>query len=144
MRAAPALSTTSMAVAMLSLAGCPDSDTAAPGPICLDAGVEARCAPAYEPTYDAIYANTLRPSCAKSGVSCHASTGRQGGLSFEDAEEAYASLRRSQVRPGEPACSVLVQRVLAESGSVRMPPGRSLSPGEQCAIIRWIADGARR
>lgn len=133
-----------IAVATFSVAGCPDTTPAAPAPICLDAGVDPSCTPTYEPTYDAVYANTLHPSCAKSGVSCHASKGKQGGLNFDDADDAYAALRQGMVQPGEPACSVLVHRIVAQSGEVRMPPGRSLPPGEQCAIVRWIAEGARR
>jgi hypothetical protein len=127
----------------LLLAGCPATD---PAPFCLDAdaGVDPSCAPAYEPTYDALYDRTFRPSCAKSGVSCHASTGRQGGIDFDDREAAYVALTARKVEAGRPECSPLVQRVVATTGDVRMPPGRSLPAGEQCAIIRWVAGGAKR
>ena len=132
-----------VAVVMLGLVGCPNVEPAPP--ICLDAGVDPGCTPAYAPTtYDALYTNTLRPSCAKSGVSCHASTGKQGGVNFDDAEEAFATLSQTKVRAGEPACSILVHRILATDGKVRMPPGASLPGGEQCAIIKWIAEGAKR
>jgi hypothetical protein len=126
----------------MTLTACSDPP-AAPAPVCLDAGVDPSCTPAYEPTYDALYTNTFQPSCASRGVSCHASTGKQGGVDFGDREAGYTGLK-SKVRAGEPECSVLVHRVLATSGMVRMPPGRSLDPGEQCAIIKWIADGAQR
>ncbi len=115
-------------------------------PLCLDddAGVAPTCAPAYEPTYDALYDNTFKPGCAASGVSCHASTGRQGGIDFDDREASYTALTQNMLRAGRPECSIVVRRVIATDGKVRMPPGRSLPPGEQCAIIKWIADGAKR
>jgi hypothetical protein len=104
------------------------------------------CTPLYEPSYDNVFARTLKPTCAKSGVSCHASTGRQGHLSFEDADEAYGLLLETThvVRPGDPSCSPLVARLVATDGNVRMPPGRSLPPDERCAVIQWIANGAHR
>ena len=86
------------------------------------------------------------PTCAAKGVSCHASTGRQGGLAFEDADESYRLLvtERQAAVPGDPACSAIVARIMATDGNFRMPPGRSLDPGEQCSIIQWIANGAKR
>ena len=125
--------------------GCSDPTTGPTesAPVCLEAGVDESCTPAYEPTYDALYANTFQRSCAASGVSCHASTGKQGGVDFGDPESGYESLR-TKLRAGEPECSILVHRIVATDGKVRMPPGRSLTAGEQCAIIKWIADGARR
>ncbi|MBN9167305.1 MAG: hypothetical protein J0I07_40630 [Myxococcales bacterium] len=112
-------------------------------PVCLETGIDESCTPAYEPTYDALYANTFQRSCAASGVSCHASTGKQGGVDFGDPESGYEGLR-TKLRAGEPECSILVHRIVATDGKVRMPPGRSLTAGEQCAIIKWVADGARR
>jgi hypothetical protein len=106
----------------------------------------ASCTPLYEPSYDNVFAKTLKPSCAKSGVSCHASTGRQGGIAFDDADDAYRAMLEStkSVRPGDPRCSSLVRRITATDGLVRMPPGRSLDAAEQCAIVQWIAGGAKR
>ncbi len=112
--------------------------------MCIDAGVDLSCTPAYEATYDALYDNVFEPSCASPGFACHAATGRQGGLNFDDRDGAYQVLTRDKLRAGEPACSVLVHRIVSTDGKVRMPPGRSLPAGEQCAIVRWIADGAKR
>jgi len=125
--------------------GCSDPPSATPERevVCLDAGVDTTCTPGFEPTFDALYTNTFQRSCAASGVSCHASTGKQGGVDFSDPEAAYAGLA-SKVRAGQPECSILVHRVIATDGKVRMPPGRSLPAGEQCAIIQWVAQGARR
>lgn len=126
-----------------SNAGCSPNGSG-PEPVCLDAGVDVTCTPAYEPSYDALFDRTFKPSCAASGVSCHASTGKQGGIDFDDRDGAYRALTQSMVRAGQPECSVLVHRVIATDGRVRMPPGRSLPAGEQCAIVQWIANGAKR
>jgi hypothetical protein len=120
-----------------------------PAPACANVAPEKSspaCTPLYEPNFDNVFANTLKPTCAKSGVSCHASTGRQGGLAFEDADESYRQLlETTQVaRPGSPSCSPLVGRIAAVDGNVRMPPGRSLDANEQCSIVQWIANGAKR
>jgi hypothetical protein len=128
---------------MLALAACPSTDEEDP-PVCLEAGSLAPCTPAYEPTYDNLYANTFQPSCAKSGVSCHSPEGHQGGLNFFDKGAVYGELTKHSAVAGNPECSELVQRVIALDGFVRMPPGKSLPAGEQCAIIEWIRAGAKR
>src|SRR5690606_31175533 len=130
-RTSPASLTASFVLA--SAVGCstPGPASAATEPVCLDAGVDLACAPAYEPTYDALYTNTFQRSCAAPGVSCHAASGKQGAIDFSDADVSHANLLARAVRPGDPACSDLVVRVLSTSGKTRMPPGRSLTPGEQ-------------
>ena len=119
-------------------------DDPAPAASCVPASYDTSCTPAHAPTYEAIYAATFQRSCAKSGVSCHGATGKQGGIDFDDKEQAYAALRARSVIAGDPACSDLVRRLVATDGTVRMPPGRSLPAGEQCAVIRWIEAGAGR
>jgi hypothetical protein len=121
----------------------PGSGPSEPPVVCLDAGVDESCTPAYEPTWNAIYTNTFQRSCTLSGVSCHASTGKQAGVDLSDLEVGYSTIK-GKVRPSDPACSILVNRVMSTTGKTRMPPGRSLSEGEQCAIIQWIAGGAPR
>ena len=132
-------------------ASCTDDEPQPPVPAPACANVapsssSAACPPRYAPSVANVFANTLKPTCAKSGVSCHASTGRQGGLTFEDPDEAYRQmLETTQVaRPSSPSCSPLVGRIAALDGNVRMPPGRSLDANEQCSIIQWIANGAKR
>lgn len=104
------------------------------------------CVPAYEPTYDNLFANTFTRSCAFSGVSCHASTGKQGGIDFQDPDQAYGALvgPSGSVTPGDPACSELTARITSDVGLYRMPPAGLLPVPERCAIVRWIAGGARR
>lgn len=144
---------TSLAVAALSSAllatACGDDAPATTPRACANvppAESSPNCTPLYEPSYDNVFAKTLKPTCAKSGVSCHASTGRQGGLAFEDADESYKLLLETTqaVRAGDPSCSAIVGRIVATSGTVRMPPGRSLEAAEQCSVIQWIANGAKR
>lgn len=139
------LSVASATLTMIVFAnGCSGDPPSAPATSCVDAGIDPSCTPAYEPTFDTLFERTFKPSCAASGVSCHASTGKQGGIDFSDPDAAHAALTSGNVRAGDPACSVLVQRVTATSGKTRMPPGRSLPADEQCAIIKWVAEGARR
>ncbi len=129
------------AIALLALSGCPAGDAA---PRCTTPPPET-CAPLYEPTYEQLFTRTLAPSCALSGGSCHAAEGRQGGLAFVDADESYDLLvSTGSVRAGDPSCSELMVRVLATDPFERMPPGRALDPGAQCAIRTWIANGAKR
>ncbi len=125
---------------------CSDETTTPPPPACEPVAVDAGCAPLYEPGYDQIFARTFKPTCAASGVSCHASTGKQGGIDFSDHDAAYAALTAAggAVTAGDPSCSRIVTRITATSGKVRMPPGRSLDPAEQCTIIQWIANGAKK
>lgn len=115
-------------------------DDPAPAGAC----VVASCDAGGTPTYDAIYASTFQPSCAKSGVSCHGESGKQGGSDFDGKEQAFAALRGRSVVAAQPQCSDLVAKLVATDGNVQMPPGRSLTAGEQCAVIRWIEAGAPR
>ena len=145
----PVMAPLAVSLLFLGLACSDDTPAGAPAPACANVSPDASspsCTPLYEPSYENVFARTLKPTCAKSGVSCHASTGRQGGLAFDDADEAYGMLLDGThaVRAGDPSCSPLVGRIVATDGKVRMPPGRSLEAMEQCSIIQWIANGAKR
>lgn len=124
---------------LLALAACSD-DRAADS---CDVGADRNCTPAYEPTFDNLFQKTFKVSCALSGTSCHAAAGAKAGLVFEDATAAYGLLQR-RVVGGKPECSLLARRVLSTDTSYMMPPGLALPPGEQCAIVQWIAKGAPR
>lgn len=106
--------------------------------------VDPDCEPGYEPSYDAIFARVLQPTCGKDGVSCHSSRGRQGGLSFEDADVAHRELLASSVRPGDASCSELMVRLESSDARERMPPPAPIAPEHRCAIVRWIQAGAAR
>ena len=106
---------------------------------------EPSCAPAYEPTFAQVFERTLKPSCGVSGRSCHAAEGHQGGLVYEDADQAHALLLdRGVVKPGDAACSPLALRITSTDKFRRMPPAGLLPAAEQCAVQTWIANGARR
>ena len=100
------------------------------------------CTPLYEPTFDAVYAETLEPTCGQGSFSCHSSGGARGGLVFEDPDESYDLLLDGRVVPGDAACSLLVIRL--EHDRFEMPPGEPLSEEERCAIRQWVAAGAHR
>jgi hypothetical protein len=80
----------------------------------------------------------LKANCAP----CHNDSSRSGGLTMTSREAILAGGNRGvAVKPGDPSKSLLFQAV-AQSGDLKMPPGRKL-PDEQIEIIRnWIAGGA--
>ena len=109
------------------------------------------CKPSFEPaSYDSIFANVLRPTCGSSasGTQCHGAEGKQAGLVLADRDEAYDSLLgkldgRPRVVPGDPECSVLIQRIESNERRFRMPLNSDpLDDGLRCAIRLWIAEGA--
>ncbi|HET6610506.1 MAG TPA: c-type cytochrome domain-containing protein [Kofleriaceae bacterium] len=133
------------AFSVAALAGCPGPDD--PGtPECVT--VDPSCAPLYQPVYDEIFTRTLAPTCGVAGNSCHSSEGRKNGLAFADPDEAFDLLLGSdghpRVSPGDPECSLIVERLASSDPDFQMPPGAPLSAAEQCVIQQWIADGAKR
>jgi hypothetical protein len=132
----------SLAAAALIASGCSDGD------VCLTS-VDTACAPLYAPTFDQLFTRTLQPTCAQAGGSCHASAGAMGGLVFEDADASYALLLgrtdgRARVVPGDPACSVLIERLESTDPDRIMPRGSALPDGERCAFVQWVHNGAKR
>ncbi len=113
------------------------------------AGLSTACSPLYSPTFDQIFSRTLSPTCAQPGGVCHASAGVQGGLLFIDPDQTYALLLgetdgNARVIPGNPACSILVERIESTDPATVMPPKAPLSDAERCAILQWIQGGAKR
>ena len=49
-----------------------------------------------------------------------------------------------RVIPGDPSCSLVVERMVSEDPKQLMPPGSMLSEAERCVIVQWIQDGAKR
>jgi Planctomycete cytochrome C len=133
--------------AAIAASGCADDTT--PGSACLPE-LERDCNLAYQPTFDAFFENRLGKTCgsAQSGGSCHGANARMGGLDLSTANTAYDHLlgiadEKPRVIPGDPECSLLMQRLEGQGGGV-MPPGAPLSAAERCSILRWIDQGAER
>lgn len=117
---------------------------------CLDP-LPLDCDLTYAATFDAFYDNRIARTCgaAGTGTSCHGPEGEQGGLVLFGADHAYDHLLgyiddRPRVVPGDPECSLLVQRLESENPDFVMPVGGRLEEGERCAVRRWIASGAER
>jgi hypothetical protein len=139
-------------LAMLLASGC--GTDPAPAAACLPE-LALDCTPAYVPTYDAIFDDVFARSCgsASTGGSCHYGpdpTQAKGGLPLSDPNTAYMALigtldGRARVLPGEPECSILVQRLESNDAAFRMPVGNNPLPeSTRCAVRQWIAMGARR
>jgi len=141
----------SAALAMLitaGTAGCSDP------PLDCVKDLSTTCTPLYAPTFDNVLQDTLLPKCATGGGSCHTPEGHQAGLSFDknDPDGAYHQMMsnstvhvgRERVAPGDPACSVVVERIETEIGRWHMPRGSTLADNEKCSIVQWIAQGALR
>jgi len=119
------------------IAGCPGDELT-----CVDA--DLGCQPLYPPTFENVFTNTFLPKCGTPGSSCHSAAGHRAGLVLDNRDEAYRLLlMNDRVIPGEPSCSVLIERVYAPF-ELRMPPGRTLSDAERCALVQWVAAGAPR
>jgi hypothetical protein len=136
----------------LTCIACGDDTGGAPqdASVCLSTLPRA-CTPLYRPTFDNIFANRLGMTCGASstGGSCHAAKGAMAGLVLETKDAAYDALLgagggRQRVIPGDPECSLLVQRLESNNPGFSMPPGAKLSADERCAIEQWIANGAER
>jgi hypothetical protein len=112
--------------------------------------LDAACRPLYDPpTFPVIFDRILQPTCARGMGTCHTADARMAGLSFEQADEAYALLLgeggRARVVAGEPECSLIMQRLASPDPSFRMPPGPTpLLDSELCAVSLWIREGAAR
>jgi len=106
--------------------------------------VETNCERLYEPTFDNVFTQTLEAKCGIAGP-CHNAQAARGGVVYVDADEAYELLvDDGRVVPGDPGCSLLVQRVESTRGTFVMPPGNMLSEQERCSIRQWVENGAQR
>lgn len=120
------------------LAGCP-----ATPPDCIQ--VDTSCAPGYVPTFDNVYANTLKGKCGSGEPACHSATGRAGGMTLQDIDTAYSQLTTNdRAVAGNPQCSKMIIRTHSPGEAYQMPPGDPLAPAEQCALVQWVQMGAMR
>jgi len=135
------------ALACVAACGSGDDD---PGLSCLD-NLPVSCTPSFPASYDQIYNQVFQQRCgtAGGGSSCHGSMGKKGGLDLSEPNAAYQQLLGSngnpRVVPGDPKCSILVERLESADANVRMPYGEApLSAGVRCAVQTWIQGGAAR
>jgi hypothetical protein len=73
----------------------------------------------------------------------------QAGLVLLGRDEAYDHLlgetdSRARVVPGDPECSLLVQRLESTDPQFVMPVGMRLPEGQRCAVRQWVAAGAEK
>jgi hypothetical protein len=131
---------------LVAFASCSD----VPTPTCVP-DLSPSCQPLYDPpTYQSLFDNILHPTCASGSGTCHTADFAPAGLVFEDANRAYALLLGTsgappRVLPGNPACSLIMERLESKDPSFRMPPGSApLSAPALCTFVQWIARGAQR
>jgi hypothetical protein len=137
------------ALSTILAAGCGSDDTGST-PSCVE-DLDLACQPLVSPpTFQAVYDTTLQPTCASGRGTCHSADGAMGGLVFEDPDTAYDLLvgstgGRARVLPGDPACSLVIERLESDDRAFRMPPGNDPLPApEICTIVQWISEGANR
>ena len=139
-------------VAASMLLGCGgDDDEADATPSACLTSLSDSCEPSLPTDYDSIYKNILSQRCGSVGMStsCHTRNAMKGGLSLADPQMAYDALLGGsghvRVKPNDPACSPLMQRLESKDPEFRMPYQEPpLNDGLRCAIQKWIKDGAQR
>lgn len=94
------------------------------------------------------FTRDIRPILSDKCFTCHGpdEASRQAGLRLDTREGAFADRGgKRAVVPGDPAASLLLQRIVHKSEALRMPPrsaGPRLSDKEIDLIRRWIEQGA--
>jgi hypothetical protein len=87
-------------------------------------------------SFTEVWDEVIRGSC----TGCH---GGAGGLSMSDESTAYTNLMDGRVIAGDPAGSMLYDRI-TRTGAGRMPPSGGLSVTQQNLVREWIEEGAIR
>lgn len=110
----------------------------------------AACTPEINTDFASIHRSLFARRCGTTGVACHGPEGRNGDLVLSDPDTAYKALlgqdgTNARVTPGDPACSLLLQRLESDDPEKRMPLLEDkLSEGMRCAVRTWIEGGAVR
>jgi mono/diheme cytochrome c family protein len=96
-------------------------------------------------TADVDYVRDVKPMLAKHCVSCHGAARPRGGLRLDTATAAIKGGKSGPcVLPGNAAESPLIEAVLGEGTSERMPLKRPPLPEAAIAALRqWIEQGAK-
>jgi hypothetical protein len=91
------------------------------------------------------YLAKIKPLLAHRCYACHGALKQESGLRLDTAASAIKGGDSGPaVTPGDPASSLLIERVSATDVSERMPPeGKPLEPEEIAALRAWIAENAK-
>jgi len=139
-----------MVAGALWLASCgDDASTGGDGGVECLSELNLDCDIAIQPTFDGFYESQLRSTCSAGGGTCHGPEGASGGLVLSDPDDAYDYLLgrmdgRARVLPGNPECSILIQRLESDDPDFVMPVRNQLDEGVRCAVRQWVANGAQR
>lgn len=112
------------------------------------AGAALLAAGAASETGKVDFTRDVRPILSDKCFACHGpdEAARQAGLRLDTREGALADRGgRPAIVPGDPASSLLLQRIVHKSEALRMPPrasGPRLADKEVDLIRRWIEQGA--
>ena len=116
---------------------------------CLRIGVVLASVAAAAPAADVDFARDVQPILAGRCFKCHGpdEETQEAGLRLDRRESAVAELDSGDraLVPGDPAASMLLERVVTDDEDLRMPPtseGDGLSPAEIDVLREWIAAGA--
>jgi len=95
------------------------------------------------------YSRDVRPILATKCFACHGPDdhGRQADLRLDTSEGATAARDdAAAIRPGDPAASGLIRRILSEDPDELMPPPSSrktLTPQQKAILQQWVTEGAK-
>jgi len=91
------------------------------------------------------YLKQIKPILAEKCYACHGVLKQKAGLRVDTAALAIKGGKHgSAIKPGDPANSLLLQRVTAADESDRMPPeGKPLTPAQIALLKQWIAQDAK-
>ncbi|APW62033.1 PSD1 and planctomycete cytochrome C domain-containing protein [Paludisphaera borealis] len=102
------------------------------------------------PPDDVEYNRDVRPILSKNCFPCHGTdeSKRARGLRLDLHDEAVKTLKSGEtaITPGDPDSSALLDRLIEEDETLRMPPkktGPRLSPDEIAILRKWIEKGAK-
>src|SRR5262245_43257496 len=97
------------------------------------------------PPQELVFNRDIRPILSENCFACHGQDAgrRKADLRLDVRESAVEA---EAIVPGDPEASALVERVMSEDDSERMPPPKSnrvLTKGQKELLVRWIAQGAK-
>ncbi|WP_390620784.1 PSD1 and planctomycete cytochrome C domain-containing protein [Posidoniimonas corsicana] len=100
--------------------------------------------PESEPPTRVDFNQHIRPVFVSHCLSCHGGVKQQAGISFVYRDQVLPP-EGWIVEPGDPGSSIIIDRVIEDDPSLRMPPaehGPPLSSREIDLLRQWIAEGA--